>query len=309
MEGDVGRLALCVLFLNPVLWASFYAITKQSLESVDPLVFAVAELSIAALPALSLLIVLNRLVTVRTVKAGAILGAVLLVAVLASTFALYYTTATNTAFFPALNGSLAAIFTVTVLRQPIGRRTQIATVFATSGALLIILFSVQGGGNTIGDAIALGAAAAYTVYIFCVDSQLGVQNGYSVAELVTIGSIEIVVMACLSWVLFLGLGLDVNSLNFGRDDAMSALYVGLFTTFAPTLIAALFQRYVAPLTVALLYVLEPVWGALAANLIDNEAIAFSGYVGGALIVIASIMNIVAQVAPDQKAGESQRLIQ
>lgn len=286
-------IAIALLFLNPVLWASFYAISKNALETVDPISFATFELSVAAVPALVILLWLRRSVDRAVLRAGIELGAVLFVAVIGSTIALYFTTATNTAFFPALNGAIAALIMIAVLRRRVAMETLVATGLATFGAVLVIATSTAGGGNPLGDFIALGAAAVYTVYIFVVDRQTGSGRFPSARQLWAVSCVEIVVMAALGW-LVLGLyGGSIGGLLDKPEVVEAGLYVGLFTTLAPTVIAVFFQRYVSPMTVALLYVLEPVWGAIAAALVAGEAITPIGYIGGALIVVASLINILS----------------
>jgi drug/metabolite transporter (DMT)-like permease len=283
--------ALALLFLNPVLWASFYAISKKALHQVDPISFATFELSVAAVPALVLAAILHRQLTREVLRAGILLGVVLFAAVLGSTIALYYTTATNTAFFPALNGAFAAIITFVILKKAISLGAVFSTSLATAGALLVILMSSEGGGNPMGDLIALAAAAVYTGYIFVVDHQAGEKNSRTGAQLWAISCVEIVVMAILAWITLFIFGGSVSDMLAKPGLVASALYVGVFTTIIPTVIALFFQKYVNPMTVALLYVLEPVWGAIAASLIEGEVITMIGYVGGSLIVAGSIINI------------------
>jgi drug/metabolite transporter (DMT)-like permease len=283
--------ALALLFLNPVLWASFYAISKKALHQVDPISFATFELSVAAVPALALAAILHRRITPAVLRAGALLGLILFAAVLGSTIALYYTTATNTAFFPALNGAFAAVITIVILKKLVSPGAVVSTVLATAGALLVILASSEGGGDPMGDFIALAAAAVYTGYIFVVDRQAGENSSRSAADLWAISCVEIVVMAMLAWITLHIFGGSVSDMLEKPGLAAAALYVGIFTTLIPTVIALFFQKYVNPMTVALLYVLEPVWGAIAASIVEGEVITIAGYIGGSLIVAGSIVNI------------------
>jgi drug/metabolite transporter (DMT)-like permease len=93
------------------------------------------------------------------------------------------------------------------------------------------------------------------------------------------------------------------SLGLGAlDDAhwWAAGYVGLFTTFLPTAIGLFFQRYVSPVTVAFLYVLEPVWGAIAARMILGEHLDWVGVFGASLIVLGSIIHTAATAREDNE---------
>jgi len=286
--------AVILFFLNPILWASFYAVSKGAVGVVDPLLFSTMELSIAAVPALAILIWRRRLIAPAAVLKGVRLGLLLYLAVIGSTVALYFTTATNTAFFPALNGAFAAVITAVVLRKTMHRAVWMAVLLSVMGAGLLIMESRRGGGNSFGDLIALGAAAVYTVYIFLVDREAG-EGTLAESDLWIPFACELFTMALC--------GLSVEGVQvFGLHQThqldqlvlpyawWNALYIGVLTTFVPTAIGLFFQRYISPVTVAFLYVLEPVWGALAAHLLRGEVLAPLGYVAGALIVAGSLVN-------------------
>src|SRR5439155_1515010 len=58
-------------------------------------------------------------ITLSLLKRGVLLGSSLCLALFTIAIALKYSTATGTAFFPALNGFLAALFAWMFLRQPL----------------------------------------------------------------------------------------------------------------------------------------------------------------------------------------------
>ena len=287
-------LALFLIGLNPLLWASFYLISKRALAGADPVAFATLEMSMAALPAGLMLLVFWRHITRRAIQSGLILGGVLFCAVLASTIALSFTTATNTAFFPALNGAIAAIIAALFLRQSLSRGVMIACGLSAAGALLVIFGSVQGGGNPMGDLIAFVAAILYTLYIFAVDRQAA--HALHKGQIWVITGVQMLFMAALGWGIFLWQGGTPHLFLDNPNLLKAGFYVGLFTTFFPAIIALAFQKYVPPLTVALLYVPEPVWVAIGARLLDGEAVTALGYVGGGLILLGALVNILGQKA-------------
>jgi drug/metabolite transporter (DMT)-like permease len=83
------------------------------------------------------------------------------------TLALLSTTATNTAFFPATGGILAAGL-ATLLGRIITRRTWVAGLLALAGASVLLLEG-SAAGHGGGDLLALGAALAYMFYLFQAD--------------------------------------------------------------------------------------------------------------------------------------------
>jgi drug/metabolite transporter (DMT)-like permease len=134
---------------------------------------------------------------------------------------------------------------------------------------------------------------AYTAYIFAVDHFAGSRQSFSPSQLMIIGCVEIAAMALLGWFIFMLMGYGLSDMTLTSQTVYGAAYVGLFTTFLPTMIATSFQRYVPPVTVALIYVIEPVLGAVAAYLIVGETLALPAYLGGGFIVAASVLNVLS----------------
>ena len=279
--------SLLLLSLNAFLWGTYYVATKQALTSIDPLTFAAAEIGVTLPLALGILWVTRRTLSADLIRRGAILGSSLFVAVLASTFALRHTTATNTAFFPALNGLVASL----ISRVFLGVRQKSAVWYAgglSCAGAAIVFHQSWATGLLMGDALALLAAILYAVYIFVVDRHhpSGARETWAVfaVELVVVGTLAAVLAAVFgSW----------NLPEIKRQLGV-IVYVGLATTFLPTAISISCQKYVQPVVVAFLYAPEPIWGALLAFALLKETIDKATYVGGSLIVAGSFLVIALE---------------
>jgi drug/metabolite transporter (DMT)-like permease len=284
--------ALALLALNPVLWASFYAVTKTALTKIDPIAFSFMEMCVAAVPVIFVAFGVRHAFNMAVFRRGLLLGTVLYGAVLSSTVALYFTTATDTAFFPALNGIMGAIIAAFLFRQKIHGITWFAGILSLAGAIFLIYLTPGNGTLHLGDFIALIAAFVYTIYVFCV----GTSDEDNPRTLAAVFSVELCTMAILAGIAFV-ISLSFHHIDAGllADNAPLALYVGFFTTFLPTAIALYFQRYAGSVTVSFLYVLEPVWGAIAAHFVDKETLNAAAYLGGSLIVIGSILETMRSV--------------
>src|SRR5439155_25919462 len=105
--------------LNTVVLSTHYAVAKVLLRRIDPIVFTFFE-TMALVPLALCIIVLSwPSVTRQVIKRGIVLGSSLCLALSTIAIALRYTRATTTAFFPALNGFLAAFIAWLFLQQPI----------------------------------------------------------------------------------------------------------------------------------------------------------------------------------------------
>jgi hypothetical protein len=65
----------------------------------------------------------------------------------------------------------------------------------------------------------------------------------------------------------------------------------------------LFQNHISPVTVSFIYILEPVLGAIFANLYLHEVLPFNGYVGGGLIVAGAVIHTWGSASKPSSDGE------
>ncbi len=276
-------LACFAFLLNMFLYSSYYSVAKEVLGRVDPIVFTFFTMMTLIPPGVIIIACSWRHVTREAVKSGFILGSCLCLGLFTLAVALKYNTATGTAFFPALNGLLAALFTWLFLRQPLTKATWFAGVISVAGAALLILNSSLGGAR--GVLIAFLGNLFCTAYVFLADRE---QRDPS-ASWPLLG-VELLTM---------GLWANLIALLFGNwqmvsvslpKDGLVALYIGLGTIFLPILITVLLQKYISPVTVAFISVLEPILGALVAFLYLHEVLPLDSYLGGALVVAGSLIN-------------------
>lgn len=287
--------ALIMLGFNPILWASFYAVTKSALAQLDPIAFSTMELGVAVLPALGLAFMVKGALRLPVILRGILLGSVLYAAVLTSTIALYFTTATNTAFFPALSGIMGAVIGAVFWHQKLQPLTWGAGLLSLLGCVFLIHITAGNSNLWLGDLIALLAAFIYTLYVFCV----GANEKYPVKILAAMFVVEIVTMALLGGLVFLVWSRFHHQPVHVLANLKVILYVGLFTSFLPTAIALYFQRFAGAVTVTFLYALEPGWGAFMAHMIDHETLPLSAYLAGGIIIIGSILETVRGVRGTQ----------
>ncbi len=269
--------------LNTILFATYYAVTKEALGRIDPIIFTFFEMVSLAPAGLLIVLCSWKQVTRALVKRGILLGSTLCLALFTIAIALKYTTATSTAFFPALNGFVAALIAWALFRQPPGGATWLAGVLSLAGAALLIFTSSMG--NFRGTLIAFLGGLFYTGYVFLSDHEQKDERGQW-----PLFGIELLTTA---------LWANLVALLFGNWQAVHAiwpkdlwvvLYVSTACTFIPTLLTVLFQKYISPVTVSFIYILEPVLAALIANLYLGEVLPVPGYVGGGLVVLGALIN-------------------
>ncbi len=280
------RIALLAFAINPILWASFYTVAKPGIVETDPLLFSTLELLWTVPVGALILAWLIHRITLRNLLRGMIAGTNLYAVVLLSAAALYLTTATETAIFPALNGLLAVAFAWLFLGREADRKTWLAGIVAAIGVLSVL---PAFGNRFAGNFVALLSAVAYTSYIYVAERV----TRDSDADVWTIFASELLTMAAYGSILVLVIGSGRLLLNQVPSMYWTACYVGIGTTVIPTAISIIFQRYVPPVTTAFLYTLEPIWSAALAAGALGEHLSVRSYLGGLAILLGAALHSLA----------------
>ncbi|MBV8822340.1 MAG: DMT family transporter [Ktedonobacteraceae bacterium] len=280
--------AFLLFLLNTLLFATSYSVSKEALGRIDPIVFTFFVL-VALLPvALCILLLSWHSITRQAVKSGFLLGSCLCLGLFMIYGSLKYNTATSTAFFPSLNGFLAALLAWLLLRQPLSKATWFAGPLSVAGALLIIASWPLGAVR--GAALAFGGGLFCTLYVFLADHEQ--REDSTPWPLLGIELLTMAAWACRIALLF---G-DWNAVHPALPkDIGVILYIGMACTFLPTLITVLAQKYISPITVAFIYILEPVLAAIVAFFYLHETLPLIGYIGGGLVVAGACLYTVSRV--------------
>src|SRR5438045_7772064 len=100
------KVIACLAFLlNTVLFSTYYAVAKEVLGRIDPIVFTFFEM-MALVPLALCIIVLSWLsITRQLIKRGIVLGGCLCLALFTIAIARKYTSVTSHPFFQPLTGS------------------------------------------------------------------------------------------------------------------------------------------------------------------------------------------------------------
>jgi drug/metabolite transporter (DMT)-like permease len=188
-----------------------------------------------------------------------------------------------------LNGAFAVMYVATFLKQSVSSGSWTAATLSAAGALLLI-FQHGVFEASLGDVLAFLGAIVYAAYIFAVEAKAKATD-----DPISVFCIETLVMWALS-VIITGVfdGWTLGALSAG--SVFTIAYVGIFTTFAPTMIAITMQKFVPAITVAFLYVLEPIWSALLARLYLHETPSVTVFVGGSLIVAGAVLHLAVTSA-------------
>ncbi len=294
--------AFLAFLLNTILFATYYAIAKEALERIDPIMFTFFEIATLAPAGLCIILLTWKAIRWSIIKQGFLLGSCLSLALFTIAIALKYTTATGTAFFPALNGFLAALIAWVFLRQPVTKATWCAGLLSTIGVTLLIMNSPMGGIR--GVLIAFLGGLFFTGYVFLSDHHPqdahpslqtkmmppAKDHRQTINVELTLFGIELLTMAVWACLIALLFG-DWEAIHMSLPkDGLVIFYVAGACTFLPTLLTVFMQKHTSPVTVSFIYILEPVFSAIIAMLYLHEMLPLNGYLGGILVVAGAIIH-------------------
>lgn len=277
-----NRLPYLAFGLNATLFGTYYAVAKEALLRSDPLVFTALEQVTLIPAAVAILWYARRHLTGTLLCWGLLLGGCLAGAFVVLACALAVTSAAATAFSPALSGVLAALLIGAGQRRLPQRPTLLAGVLSLGGLLLLLTTAPAAGVQ--GTLFAVLGTLLFTCYVLLAERVPPAAPRHALAglELATMG--VVVPLAALLWGNWTACRLRLP------HDGLIVLYLAVACTLVPVVLTVRFQATVSAVTVAFLYTLEPVVGALLAFLYGGAVLPLGGYTGGALVVAGMLLH-------------------
>lgn len=276
-------LAEAMLLLVSVVWGASYGLAKTAVVFYPVLGFLAVRFCLTSMLLLPSWSGLPKVSIVLGLKAGIPLGLILLSIFICETYGVKLTLASNA----ALLISMCVVFTPFVEWLVLRTRPSLISFFAAGVSILgaWLLTSGVSLSFSLGDGLILMAALLRAVMVTYTNK---LTKGKQIPSLL-LTSIQagVVGLGCL----LLGILVLPDGLPALPRDPMF-WYATAFLVVFCTLFAFFAQNYAlrrtSPTRVSLLMGSEPVFGALFAVYWLNETLSWIGWVGGAMIVIASL---------------------
>jgi drug/metabolite transporter (DMT)-like permease len=273
------RLSELTLLYCAAIWGSTFYVVRDTVATVHPLTLVGWRFTLAAALLLPVLLLLNRSPGAHW-RSGALLGAIIAVLYAAQTYGLLYTTAANSAFITGLFVIFVPPFAFLMHRTlPMASRL-LAVALAVAGLLLL-----TGGpaGLNRGDLLTLIAAATYAWHVL-------LTGGYMERGLdpLVIAFQQLLVCGVLSLAAALLVGAPLTT--GGAQSTAMVLFLALLPTLSAYLLQLVAQRHVDAVRTALIFTMEPVFGAVFAWTLGGELLVPLQALGGLLIVVAMLVS-------------------
>ncbi|MFB9080750.1 DMT family transporter [Flavobacterium procerum] len=277
------QLLLILLILGTAFWGISYSVTKMAIGDSSPNVFLFYRFILAVIV---LSIVFWKYVkdtNREAVKTGFVLAVPMFLGIQLQTFALKYTDASQCSFIAGLTVIIVPLLKLALYRTKTPLKIWIAAFTALTGLFIIAIkdkFTIN-----FGDLLTISGAFAFAVYLISVEKHSAGKNLlYSIVPMFSF---------CALFTFCLALA-DSQAVWFPENNTfwMGAVYCALFSTAFMYTVSNISQRYLSAERVAVIYLFEPVFGAIGAFFILGENLSWRLLLGGALIFSATIISEV-----------------
>ncbi|PRX27213.1 drug/metabolite transporter (DMT)-like permease [Orenia metallireducens] len=268
---------LSLLFVV-IIWGSTFAFMKDIFNTITPFYFLTLRFSFATAVLGMIFYKKVKQLDLNTFKYGLFAGVFLFGGYGLQVTGLKLTDASKAGFITGLAVVLVPILSAIIFKKMPELTTSIGVILATIGLALLtfngrLLFN-------LGDFLVFLSAFSLAIHILLVDRYVKSKD----AILFTI--IQIGTVALLSGIstLLEGSYVLVTDISIWTN----VIYMGLFATALALIVQNKAQQFTTATRTAIIFVMEPVFGALFAYLYLGELISAKGYWGGVLIVLGML---------------------
>ncbi len=272
------------LILTTLIWGGTFAIIKQALHSISPMMFLTLRFSTAAILLLPFVYKKLRKMDSYAVKGGLILGFLYFAGFAAQTVGLNYTTATKSGFITGTFIIFTPFFQIIMEKKMPGKGNIIGIALVILGLLFLSskgvhffdMFQELGSNFNVGDVLTLICAFFYALYIVYMDI---ISKKVDYMPLVFMQIAFTAVGAILFGLVFQFTGVDQTNFIINKDVIFAVLYTSLLATIITTTLQTKYQKYTTPSKAGIIFSLEPIFAAIVAYFILSEKISNFGYIG------------------------------
>lgn len=276
-----------------VLWGTQHAVIKSTLDTLSPQSLNLLRFSLAtvlSLPALPRPSAQNW----ATYKSGLELSLYLFLGYALQAQSLLTTSASRSGFLLYLNVKFVPILARILYGRRISWLTWSSAALALSGTLLL---TWDGTAANWGDVGSVGAAVASAMFILRLES--AAQQAAGAVNAVALLGVSVL---CAGWY-----ALSAPSALFpdSGQGVAAVLYLGVVTTALSNYLQTVAQRFVRAERAAVVFALDPVYGALFAATWLGERIGVQGLIGAGVIVFAALVSNWEEVVRGIQKGEDE----
>ena len=269
------------LILVTIFWGAGFPATKIALQTMTPYYHIGIRFAVASL-LLSLLFYKKlRSLNKSLIKPALILSSLLFATYAFQTVGIQYTTASKSGFFSGLAVLIVPLFSIFYLKTKLELKTIISVATATLG-LFLLSYTGSDFNFNIGDFLTILCSICYAWQLLFTGTYVQKHD----ATLLAIVQLFFVSLYGMAFAVIL----EPIPANMSVPSFWSLMFSAVFCTAFAFWMQTTAQKFTAASHIALIFTMEPVFGALTSFLLLNEVLGARGIIGGILIVSAMIIS-------------------
>lgn len=277
------QLLLILLIIGTAFWGISYSVTKMAIGDYSPNTFLFYRFFLAVIVLSIIFWKYVKNITFDAIKTGFILAVPMFLGIQLQTVGLKYTDASQCSFIAGLTVIIIPLLKLAIYKTNTSLKIWVAALTALTGLFIIAIqdkFTIN-----FGDLFTIAGSFGFAVYLIAVEKHSASKNLlYSIVPMFAF---------CALFTFCLALT-DSTSVWFPKNDTfwMGVIYCALFSTAYMYTVSNISQRFLSAERVAVIYLFEPVFGAIGAFFILGENLTWRLLLGGTLIFAGTIISEV-----------------
>ncbi|WP_316804445.1 DMT family transporter [Pedobacter nototheniae] len=272
---------MALLILGTAFWGISFSVTKLAIGENQYALFLFYRFLLATVVLSVVFWKHVKKLNLSTIKTGASLALPLLLGIYLQTLGLTYTSASQCSFVAGITVVIIPVLKLTLYRKSASLKIWIAAFTALIGLFVISInknFSVG-----VGDIYTITGAFCFALYLIQIEKTSASRNIIPtiVPMFATCALITFLLSLCHGKTIWIP-----QQTTFW----IGIVFCALFSTAYMYTISNISQKYISAERVSIIYLFEPVFGAIAAHFILGEQITSRLLVGGGLIFMATLVS-------------------
>lgn len=266
------------LVIVTALWGWSFVAIHDALLHLSDSAFNSYRFLIAAVVLIIIIFVKQKKIRRHDWVSGFITGIALYLAFLFQTKGLVYTTASNASFITGLAVVFTPIFAYLILKMLPEKRQIVGALIATIGLAFLTLNDLT---IHLGDVLVLLCAVSFALHIVLL-SKVSKES-----DPLNITFVQLFVVGVLS--LMQSFAFNEFSIPTGKTTIQSIFIIAILGTAIGFFVQTKAQVASSPNRIALIIVLEPLFGGLFGYFLANDRLTFLNWLGAALILAGMLI--------------------
>lgn len=281
-EYEKEKIGIFLLIIVTFLWGAGYPAIEFANKSIMPIYQIAFRFLIAGIILSILFIKKIKQINKEVLKTSFILSIPLFILYFLSVVGIKYTTASRASFYCCLAILIVPFISFFILKTVINKKSCLCIAICVVG-ILLVSFSNEGNlGLNLGDILCLMCSVSFAFHIVLTEKLLKEKD----ATLITM--VQMYFVSLIGF--FIAPFFEEFPSNVVPISIYSLIFMGILCTAFAFWVQTHCLKFISSTKVAMIFTLEPVFGASISWIVLGQSLNLKGIIGGILIVISLILS-------------------